>query len=620
MGALLCSASSEVMTMAEPDKQQFGDGSDNYAQAAQKTAQAAKQVGAAAAEKTAAAGAEAGANAAAATVKAGVEGGKAVAEVAAGTAAGGPWGAILSAAWAMRHTLFKILICICLVLLFFITAIVSLPSIVFSDAYQADPTTGLSNQEDIYALYEESARAVSDCVSAGYDYALNEVERIIADGGYDYDLSMDALVNHAHASADYDICYALAAYSASMEQKGANKEDMTAKLSAVIGSMFPVTYEVRETEVLVETPAPPEGEESEGTEPEADPEPVYETIQYVVCTIHPFNEAVILTAFGIDTSAQYGEFNLTYGEVIPKMANSLKLTLYGSVSGGSVPPITDEELLAFLATLDCSSTRKEIIRTALSLVGRVPYFWGGKSAAGWNPEWNTPKLVTSDGSSSTGTIRPYGLDCSGFTDWVYKTVFGETLYAGTSNQWDATEAITEAELLPGDLGFLDEPWAVDVNHVLIYAGLDADGNKLWVHCAGGTGVVFNSPTYVKFYRRAIGFDLESDYTYQGVAGEPLYELRVNVTHYCACSKCCGSNADGITASGKRVARGMVAMSSHYPFGTKIMINGVMYTVEDRGGSGIENDTTRVDIYVPDHQEALRLGRFWTDAQIYSLGG
>lgn len=61
-------------------------------------------------------GAEATANAAAATVKASVEGGKAAAEIAAGTAAGGPWGAILSAAWAMRHTLSRywyVSVCFC---------------------------------------------------------------------------------------------------------------------------------------------------------------------------------------------------------------------------------------------------------------------------------------------------------------------------------------------------------------------------------------------------------------------------------------------------------------------------------------------------------------------------
>ena len=94
--------------MAEPDKRQIGDGSDNYGEAAKQMAKAAKEAGIETAKQAAVKGAEAGANAAAATVQAGVEGGKAVAEIAAGTAAGGPWGAILSAAWAMRHTLARI--------------------------------------------------------------------------------------------------------------------------------------------------------------------------------------------------------------------------------------------------------------------------------------------------------------------------------------------------------------------------------------------------------------------------------------------------------------------------------------------------------------------------------
>ena len=62
--------------MAEPEKQQIGDGSDNYGQAAGQMAKAAKQAGQEAAKQTAAKGAEATANAAAATVKASVEGWK----------------------------------------------------------------------------------------------------------------------------------------------------------------------------------------------------------------------------------------------------------------------------------------------------------------------------------------------------------------------------------------------------------------------------------------------------------------------------------------------------------------------------------------------------------------
>ena len=206
--------------------------------------------------------------------------------------------------------------------------------------------------------------------------------------------------------------------------------------------MYRVTYEVKEAQVPAESGEDTD-EAGEGSDSESEEEPEMETVEYVVCTIHPFDQSVILDAFGVDVDATYDQFSITYGEAILNMSNALKMTMYGTASDGSVPPISDAELNLFLASLDCSGKRKELMRCALSLVGRVPYFWGGKSAPGWNSEWNTPKLVTSAGSSSTGTIRPYGLDCSGFTEWVYQTALGVTLYDGTWNQWDATHAITE---------------------------------------------------------------------------------------------------------------------------------------------------------------------------------
>jgi len=213
----------------------MGDGSDNFGQAAKNIADASKQFGQAGAgqaaskgaemgAQAAAKGAEATANAAAATVKAGLEGGKAVAEIATGTAAGGPWGAIIAAAWAMRHTLFKILIFICLFLMFFGALVVSLPSILFNSIFRTDPATvDPAASTDMYVQLEELSAIVADCITAGYDHAMAEVERIIADGGYDRDLSMEALINHGFTSADYDVYYVLAAYSMSMEQRGTTR-------------------------------------------------------------------------------------------------------------------------------------------------------------------------------------------------------------------------------------------------------------------------------------------------------------------------------------------------------------------------------------------------------------
>ena len=677
--------------MSEPAKQQMGDGQDNFGQAAGKAAQAAKQASKEAAKQAAAKGAEATANAAANTVKAGVEGGKAVAEIAAGTASGGPWGAIISAAWAMRHTLYKILICICLVLVFLIVMIASLPSIIWDYLMGGsdNPAFTTANAASVVVAYDELTDDVTALVDTGYNQALASVETIIQNGGYDYDLSMQALINYAQSSAGYDVSYILAAYSASLQQQNTSTSDMLSKLGNVTGQMFPITSEEKELErtvpvsystykaktVTVVTAVqvngivngvnrytytteqrtyylPDEVKESEtaitvpkykavtvtvptysggvisGTKSatyyEADGEetlePTTEIIKYVECTIHPFDNSVIASAFGVDMSAQYPGATITYGEVTQNMANSLKMTIYGTLGSGTVVPLTDAELIAFVNMQNCNATRKHIITTGLALVGKVPYFWGGKSAAGWNDEWNTPKLVTAAGSSSSGTIRPFGLDCSGFSDWTYKTALGISLQAGTGGQWENSTAITAEELLPGDLGFLMESDGSGWNHVLIFAGYAADGTRMWVHSAGGTGVVFNSPSYEGSLKLRRPKNVDFDQPVGSTAyGEPLYSLQVNVTHYCACSKCCGTNADGYTASGKAVQRGMVAMSSYYPFGTQIMINGVMYTVEDRGASGIENDISRVDIFVPDHNEALRLGRYDTTAYIYRIG-
>lgn len=689
--------------MAEEEKQQVGDGADNYGQAASQMAKAAgqsgqaaaKQAGKEAAKQAAKAGAEATANTSAAVVQAGVEGGKAVAQVAAGTAVGGPWGAILSALWALRHTLFKILVFLCLLLLLFIVMIVSLPSILMNAVFGLDGTAvDMENPVTLQESYNEMSGAVSDVVDQGYNRALEKVEQIIQDGGYDYDLSMEALINYAQSSAGYDVSYILAAYSASLQQQGTSEADMVAKLEAVMDDMFPVTYEEKQQERLIPvsyttyqavtltvvtsqtqtgtidgTPQYRYTTESRtyyepsGVQTSEEPVtttaynpvtvslPVYsdgavtgtseatyyeaagsvtlnpetEIIRYVECTIHPFDESVITEAFGIDADATYDQFGITYAEAIDNMAKALKMTLYGAASSGEAVELTDAELIAFVERQNCNATRKYILSTGLSLVGKVPYFWGGKSGPGWNEEWNTPKVVTAEGSSSTGTIRPYGLDCSGFTTWVYNTALGVNIGAGTSGQYPNTVAISEAELLPGDLGFLAESDGSGWNHVLMFAGYSETGERMWVHCSSGSGVILNTPSYDSsiVLRRLTNVDYDAPVPETGtggITGEPMYTLEVDVTHYCACSLCCGENAAGITASGKPVAEGMVAMSSYYPFGTKIEINGVMYTVEDRGGSGIENDIHRVDIYVPDHQQALRLGRYKTTATIYSLGG
>ena len=84
------------------------------------------------------------------------------------------------------------------------------------------------------------------------------------------------------------------------------------------------------------------------------------------------------------------------------------------------------------------------------------------------------------------------------------------------------------------------------------------------------------------------------------AGSQVYKI----TAYCSCAKCCGK-ATGRTAMGTRATAGRtVAASAKFAFGTKLNINGHVYTVEDRGGAIKGN---KIDIFVNSHAEALAWG-------------
>lgn len=87
-------------------------------------------------------------------------------------------------------------------------------------------------------------------------------------------------------------------------------------------------------------------------------------------------------------------------------------------------------------------------------------------------------------------------------------------------------------------------------------------------------------------------------------GSTLGTTLFKVTAYCPCVKCCGKT-NGITASGTKAKEGRtIATSSQFSFGTKLLINGTTYTVEDRGGAIKGN---KIDVYFDTHAEAIAWG-------------
>ena len=134
---------------------------------------------------------------------------------------------------------------------------------------------------------------------------------------------------------------------------------------------------------------------------------------------------------------------------------------------------------------DLSPEREAVVRTACSLVGKVNYFWGGKSLViGWDARWGELRQVTAAGSSTTGTYRPYGLDCSGFVDWVFYNQSGGSYVighgGGATMQHSHCTNISWADAQPGDLVFYP-----DNSHVGIVGGRDTNGELLIIHCASG---------------------------------------------------------------------------------------------------------------------------------------
>lgn len=92
-----------------------------------------------------------------------------------------------------------------------------------------------------------------------------------------------------------------------------------------------------------------------------------------------------------------------------------------------------------------------------------------------------------------------------------------------------------------------------------------------------------------------------------VETEPINYKTINVvaTAYCPCSKCCGKS-DGITATGVKAKEGrtIAADPKKFPYGTKILIDGNVYTVEDCGGAIKDN---KIDIFFESHEKALNFG-------------
>lgn len=155
-----------------------------------------------------------------------------------------------------------------------------------------------------------------------------------------------------------------------------------------------------------------------------------------------------------DWSQEYGLYTVDYP--VKGLLNSQEIELYMSL----VPE-------------DASRQRKDFVRYALTSVGKIPYYWGGKPSAPGYTGNGFGSLTVPD---EDGRLLK-GLDCSGWLNWVYWSVTGKGLGAqSTGTLLGCGSPVARDELLPGDICIRFNPMA----HVVIFLGWTAEGNMLCI--------------------------------------------------------------------------------------------------------------------------------------------
>lgn len=244
--------------------------------------------------------------------------------------------------------------------------------------------------------------------------------------------------------------------------------------------MVVVSYKIAEAKTE-ETTASAETENTKATE---------ELQILVIC--RSFDEMISIIHLSAEQAAMLNELMLPEYQMLFQ-------SLVGIVQPGG---LTADEIAQIRASLPANTSimQQDIVNTALSIVGKVQYFWGGKSTAiGWDDRWGSSMEVTSPGSQTTGTIRPFGLDCSGYAAWVYvnagipadliATVFG----THTTMQWKYSVPVAWDDAQIGDLAFYAIPYTTKGNHVGVIVGIEEPGFYRVAHCSSSrNGVVIEA--------------------------------------------------------------------------------------------------------------------------------
>lgn len=236
-----------------------------------------------------------------------------------------------------------------------------------------------------------------------------------------------------------------------------------------------------------------------------------------------------------------------------------------------------------------SAIRTSMVKFATSFIGN-PYVWGGTSLT-------------------------QGADCSGFVQSIYAE-YGYSIPRVASDQAQYGKKIRVSDAQPGDLIFYAKDG--EIYHVVMYIG---DGKV--VEAAGtGIGIITANLNMERaVWATSIISDADEDViqkvnqktaVYETAEEEDIGEYlgKFKLTSYCTCAICCGQWANGVTASGAMPTEGRTVAMAGVPFGTRLVIGGQIYVVEDRG-----TPYGHVDIFKNLHEDCQSFGVRYADVYL-----
>ena len=315
--------------------------------------------------------------------------------------------------------------------------------------------------EELKQKAEEAAEMLETNFDSQYNNILEDVKKLTKEKGWDYELTMMSFYDNENPFKSMDYTKLIAAYTT---VKALAEKDSSILLHHMLTDVELITYTYEE-------------------------ETFDDGAKYGVITLEGKEPEYIFEYFGLsmDDKIYYNDMSVkdVYESKQKAIENAifgvnLAQNLYIATRGNiTVTSAADQEaVLNYLIENGISAERRNLIITAMTLLGQVPYEWGGKpDHAGMDTSW---WLFDESG-------RQKGLDCSGYVQWAFMTAgYSQEItdkLLSTTSTVGSFEKIDKDELMPGDLGLFNDGY-LSSNHVGIYVG---DGK--WIHCSSTKNTV-----------------------------------------------------------------------------------------------------------------------------------